>query len=218
MKPLSECRLYGIIDLGYVDTSSAASFAGAMIRGGVDMIQLRGKHIPMPELTEMAAELHRLTSDAAIPLVVNDHPGIAREIPVEGVHVGQDDAPVAEVRAAVSRPIIVGKSTHSLAQAGAAQKEGADYIGFGPLFATPTKPDYKPIGLAHIRDVHRDAALPIFCIGGIKLENLAEVIAAGARRVVIVSGLLKAQDVVAYAKQAKALLLQSEIENPKSKI
>ena len=112
-------------------------------------------------------------------------------VPVEGAHVGQDDDSVAVVRAGAGRPILVGKSTHSLAQATAALPENPDYIGFGPLFSTPTKPDYQPIGLADISEVHRRVSLPIFCIGGIKLENLEQVIRAGARRVVIVSGLLR---------------------------
>src|SRR4030095_9567825 len=98
------------------------------------------------------------------------------------------------------------KSTHSLEQPCAAQREGADYIGFGPIFATPTKPDYEPIGLKNIKQAHRDVNLPIFCIGGIKLDKLEEVIAAGARRVASVSGLLRAPDVASYAREAKRLL------------
>ena len=110
------------------------------------------------------------------------------------------------------RPLLVGKSTHTVDQATAAQGEGADYIGFGPIFTTPTKPDYQPIGLSDIRRVHIDVTRPIFCIGGIKIDNLAQVLAAGAQRVVIVSGLLKASDIAEYARAAKQLLaLKSEI-------
>src|SRR5439155_15634664 len=90
---------------------------------------------------------------------------------------------------------LVGKSTHSVEQAVAAEREGADYIGFGPIFSTPTKPDYSPIGLAQIREVHDRLSIPVFCIGGIKSENLAHVIAAGAERVVIVSGRLQANGI-----------------------
>ncbi len=88
----------------------------------------------------------------------------------------------------------------------AAQREGADYIGFGPIFATPTKPDYQPIGLKEIEGVHRDVVLSIFCIGGIKIDNLKQVITAGARRVAIVSGLLQAPDIAEYARTCKNLL------------
>jgi thiamine-phosphate pyrophosphorylase len=102
--------------------------------------------------------------------------------------------------------LIIGKSTHNLAQACAAQGEGADYIGFGPIFATPTKPDYKPIGLSDIRQIHLDVSIPIFCIGGINVDNLQQVIDAGAKRVVMVSALLKAHSIVDYARCATDML------------
>jgi len=203
---LTHCRLYGIVDLNYVNAVDALRVTAAMIEGGVDLIQLRGKQRSLDELTDLAAQLYQVTSQSSIPLIVNDHAQIARSVPVEGVHVGQDDDPIAVVREKAGRNVIVGKSTHSLAQAIAAQSEGADYIGFGPVFATATKPDYKPIGLADIKRVHTDVTLPIFCIGGIKIDNLNQVIAAGAQRAVIVSGLLQAKDVVAYAGNAKRLL------------
>ena len=177
-----------------------------MIDGDVDLIQLRGKRQPLGQLADLAGQLHEITSPFSVPLVVNDYAEIAKHVTVEGVHVGQDDDTVAVVRQKVGRPVVVGKSTHSLEQAIAAQREGADYIGFGPIFATPTKPDYKPIGLKDIKRVHVDVSLLIFCIGGIKIDNLAEVIAAGARRVAIVSGLLKAPDIAGYARACKKLL------------
>jgi thiamine-phosphate pyrophosphorylase len=131
---------------------------------------------------------------------VNDYAEIARQGPVEGVHVGQDDDSIEVVRQKVARAILVGKSTHSLEQARAAQREGADYIGFGPIFATPTKPDYVPIGLGDIARIHAEVNVPIFCIGGINIDNLQSVIDAGAKRVVMVSALLKAHSIVDYAR------------------
>ena len=206
LRNLSECQLYGILDLSYVDNSDAVLVAEAMIKGGVDLIQLRGKERPIEELVDLAAALHELTARSSTPLIVNDHAEIAVKVPVEGVHVGQDDDAVAAVRRRVDREILVGKSTHSIDQALAGQREGADYLGFGPIFATPTKPDYQPIGLKEIKGVHRDVVLPIFCIGGIKMDNLKRVITAGARRVAIVSGLLKAVDIAEYARTCKNLL------------
>ena len=206
LRNLSACQLYGILDLSYVDNSDAVPVAEAMIKGGVDLIQLRGKERPIEELVDLAAALHELTARSSTPLIVNDHAEIAVEVPVEGVHVGQDDDAVAAVRRRVDREILVGKSTHSIDQALAGQREGADYLGFGPIFATPTKPDYQPIGLKEIKGVHRDVVLPIFCIGGIKMDNLKRVITAGARRVAIVSSLLKAVDIAEYARTCKNLL------------
>jgi thiamine-phosphate pyrophosphorylase len=216
---LSECRLYGIIDLGYVEKFDATCIAEAMIKGDVDLIQLRGKDQSIKELVELAAELHELTAQSFTPLIVNDHAEVASKVPIEGVHVGQDDDSIEVVRRKAGRAVVVGKSTHNLVQARAAQREGADYIGFGPIFATPTKPDYRPIGLKEINRVHLDVTVPIFSIGGIKIDNLEQVIAAGAYRVAIVSGLLKAPDIVEYARACRKLLtLESEIRNPKSEI
>lgn len=203
---LAACRLYGIVDLDYVRQSDAARVAEEMAEGGVDIIQLRAKNHGLGDILRTASALIATTNRAGIPLIVNDHPEAVRELPVAGVHVGQDDLPVARAREIAGRSCIVGKSTHSFEQARAAAAEGADYIGFGPLFATPTKPDYTPIGLHDIEAAHAALTLPIFCIGGVKLENLEPVMAAGARRVVVVSGLLQAADIAEYARAARALL------------
>ncbi len=204
---LRRSRLYGILDLGYVKPGEVRRVAAAMIAGGVDLIQLRAKKLPPTQIADLAREVHATTSAAQVPLVINDHAEIAREVGAEGVHVGQDDGSVAEVRA-IAPNCFIGKSTHSLEQAQRAVAEGADYIGWGPLFATPTKPDYLAIGLGDIAAVHASVQIPIFCIGGIKLGNLPDVVAAGARRAVIVSGLLQAADIAEYARSAKALLHQ----------
>ena len=190
--------------------------AEALVNGGIDLLQLRAKTLPVREIEKLAEELRAVTSRHGVPLIINDHPEIAGSVRADGVHLGQDDRSIAEAREIVGSDCAIGKSTHSLDQAIRAFYEGADYIGFGPLFATPTKPDYPPIGLTEIEKVHDAVRIPIFCIGGIKLDNLPKVIEAGARRVVIVSGLLQAQDPIAYARGAKELLIRnSKIENQK---
>ncbi|MDP9291995.1 MAG: thiamine phosphate synthase [Verrucomicrobiota bacterium] len=211
MKSIADCFLYGILDLGYVRLEHAARMAAEMIAGGIDVIQLRAKNLAEAEILSIAKDLKPITDEAGAPLIINDYPTLASAVGAEGVHLGQDDAPISEIKS-VDHTIMIGKSTHSVAQAVAAQSEGANYIGFGPLFATPTKPDYVPIGLADIARVDELVRIPIFCIGGIKLENLASVLEAGAKRVVIVSGILKAPDIIEYTRNAKALLLA----NPKS--
>jgi thiamine-phosphate pyrophosphorylase len=203
---LANARLYGIIDLGYVEPSDAGRTVEQMIEGGVDLIQLRGKGRSIEELSDLAAALHQLTIKSSTPLIVNDHAEIASHVPVQGVHVGQEDDSIAVARQKAARDILVGKSTHSVEQARAAQGEGADYIGFGPIFATPTKPDYPPVGLAEIRRVHAEVSVPIFCIGGINIDNLQSVIDAGAKRVAMVSGLLKAHTIIDYARCATDML------------
>ena len=181
--------------------------AAALVGAGVDLLQLRAKNYPARDIEKLAEELRGVTAAHNLPLIINDHPEIARDVGAEGVHLGQDDLPIAEARKIVGAECAVGKSTHSVDQAIRAFYEGADYIGFGPIFATPTKPDYLPIGLDEIEKVHDAVRIPIFCIGGIKLDNLAKVIEAGARRVVSVSGLLQAADPAEYARSAKQMLL-----------
>ena len=207
MNALADARLYGIVDLGYVPAGAASLAAEKLLEGGVDLLQLRAKGAPKSLVAGLAEEIHALTRSFGVPLILNDYPELLREVPAEGAHVGQDDMTVAEARAAAGRHVIIGKSTHSLVQARAAVEEGADYIGFGPLFATPTKPGRPAIGLGDIAAVHAEVSRPIFCIGGIKNENLPEVIAAGARRVVIVSGWLQAHDIPGAVRSTRTILL-----------
>ena len=207
MLPLADCRLYGILDLGYVAASHVAAMARQMVAGGVDILQLRAKNLLAPDIVALAAEVQPVTAAAGVPLIINDYPWLVERCAADGAHIGQDDGPLPAARAKAGEGKLVGRSTHSLEQARAARDEGADYLGFGPLFATPTKPDYLPIGLDDIARVHAEITdRPVFCIGGIKLENLPEVIAAGARRVVIVSGILLAEDVAGYARRAGEML------------
>ncbi len=199
-------HLYGIVDLGYAKPDAVVPMTRALVEGGVNILQLRAKNFPSSEVERLARLMHPITRDAGVPLVINDHPQVAAVVGSEGVHVGQDDLSVAETRRTVGASCFVGKSTHSLAQATAALAEGADYIGFGPLFATGTKPDYVPVGLSGIAEVERRAAVPVFCIGGINLERLPQVLSAGARRVVIVSALLLAEDLRGYVRGVLAML------------
>jgi thiamine-phosphate pyrophosphorylase len=208
VRSLADALLYAIIDLGSVSAENPPAILEKLVAGGIDIVQLRGKNRSLDELSVLTEQLLQLTMSAKIPLIANDHAEIARRVEVQGVHVGQDDDSIKRVRSQIKRPIVVGKSTHSIEQAVAAEREGADYIGFGPIFSTPTKPDYSPVGLANIREVHERVSIPIFCIGGIKSENLAQVIDAGAKRVVIVSGLLQANDIAEYARACKRLLSQ----------
>lgn len=206
MKPLSESKLYGIIDTGYFARENLLPMTSSLLKGGVDIIQLRAKKESAEQILEMALELAPLCREAGVPFIINDHPELVEIAGAAGAHVGQDDISVAEARRLAGPQALIGKSTHSLDQAVAAAAEGPDYIGFGPLFATPTKPDYTPIGTKEIHEVHDLLSLPIFCIGGIKLSNLPIVLAAGARRVVIVSDLLLAKDPSTHTAACKGLL------------
>jgi thiamine-phosphate pyrophosphorylase len=206
MKPLSQCHLYGILDTGYVERERLVPVLRALIQGGIEILQLRAKKNTPEEILAMAREIAPICRTAGILFILNDHPELVQEANADGAHVGQDDLSVAEARALAGPGALIGKSTHSFDQAIAAGLEVPDYIGFGPLFATPTKPDYTPIGTEQIRAVHAALNFPIFCIGGIKLANLPQVLSNGAHRVVIVSDLLQAADPAAQTAACKALL------------
>lgn len=206
MGSLKNASLYGILDLGYVTAAEAPAMAGQMLAGGVQVLQLRAKKATDEDILALARLVAPLCRDHGVPFILNDHPELVQEAGADGAHVGQDDMTVARARKLAGAGAIIGMSTHSVTQATAAAEAEPDYIGFGPLFATPTKPDYTPIGLADIREVHRLVTIPIFCIGGVKLENLPTVLSAGARRVVVVSGILQAPDVRAYCEDLRRKL------------
>jgi thiamine-phosphate pyrophosphorylase len=211
MRPLSSCRLDGILDGSYTPRDHMPAMLSAMLAGGVHIVQLRAKSWSPDDIIATARSLHPLTKAAGVPFVINDYPEAARAAGVEGAHVGQDDLSIAEARQLAGPGIFIGKSTHSLAQAHAAFAEGADCIGFGPLFATPTKPDYQPIGTLDIRTVNTNPPVPVFCIGGINLLTLPAVLAAGAHRVVIVSAILSAKDPTTYSRTCLDLIESSPI-------
>jgi thiamine-phosphate pyrophosphorylase len=197
---LQQARLYGILDLGYVGARDPLSMARQMIQGGVGVLQLRAKGKKAADILELSFSLAQLCRESGTVYIVNDFPEVARETNADGVHVGQEDGGMEGIRARLNPGQIVGRSTHGLDQALGAEREGADYIGIGPIFLTPTKPDYIPVGMKLIQEVQSRVSIPGFCIGGIKLENLDQVLDAGAKRVVIVSGILMAEDIAGYCR------------------
>jgi thiamine-phosphate pyrophosphorylase len=203
---LKDSRLYGILDLGYTAENEAEATTAALLAGGVGILQLRAKKYDLVTIERVARKLVPLCRAAGIPFILNDFPALAAAVGADGVHIGQEDGSLAEARETVgesSRSFIFGRSTHSLDQARAALAEGFDYIGFGPLFPTPTKAGRPAIGLEAVAMMERDVGskIPAFCIGGITQATLPQVLAAGARRVVVVSALLQAPDVQAATRQ-----------------
>ena len=212
MKPamksiLSDSRLYGIVDLGYVRPEEVESTTAALLRGGIRILQLRAKGIDPATVEQLARRMQPLCREAGAIFVLNDYPDMAARIGADAVHVGQDAGPLAAVRNIVGPQMLIGRSTHSPEQALAAVAEGADYIGFGPLFPTGTKPGRPSIGLQDIAAVQEKLGdFPMFCIGGINGTTLPSVLQAGARRVVIVSWLLQQPAPAAAARDIINLL------------
>ena len=207
-KILSNCRLYGIVDMGYTAPEQVEARTHALIDGGVRIIQLRAKGVEHPLVKAWAVAMQTICRERGVIFVLNDYPEMAAEIGADAVHVGQDGGSLADVRKIVGQGVLVGRSTHSLEQAMQARQEGADYIGFGPLFPTGTKPGRPSIGLDDIAAAQEAAGdMPMFCIGGINETTLPAVLQAGARRVVIVSWLLQQPD-IAHAAQGSIQLIE----------
>ena len=215
MAELADAILYGIIDLGYVDEEQAVGIAGSLLEGGVGILQLRAKERDPGELLSLALLLKKRCEEYGVPFIVNDHVELARESGADGLHLGQDDGDLNSAREQLAKGVIVGRSTHSVEQALAALEEGADYIGFGPLFPTPTKAGRPAIGLENVSTVQETVGvqIPVFCIGGIKPANLDQVLSAGAHRCVIVSHLLQAA-----SPESEARRILSIISNQKSQL
>jgi thiamine-phosphate pyrophosphorylase len=173
------------------------------LRGGVDLVQLREKDGSDEEILAAAAEARALCAAAGALLLVNDRPDLAVAAGADGVHVGQDDMAVAGARAVVGPELLVGLSTHTPAEIDAAD---ADYIGVGPVHATPTKPGRPAVGVDLVRHAAAHAALPWFAIGGIDPASIAAVVEAGARRVAVVRAITEASDPELAARALRACL------------
>jgi thiamine-phosphate pyrophosphorylase len=211
-------ELYAITDQASALGRSDEEVALALLKGGASCLQYRAKKVSAAEQWHTAVELRRLTLAYNALFIVNDRVDLALDCGADGVHLGQDDLPIASARRLARRmdreDLIVGRSTHSAEQAAEAEKSGADYIGYGPLYATQTKENnVPPVGVASLRDIVRWTSVPVVAIGGIKLERLGEVAAQGALHCSVVTALTGSKDVegatrevLAAWRQAKAAL------------
>jgi thiamine-phosphate pyrophosphorylase len=194
MKPLSACALYTFVDTAYLRGRDPEMVARQLCEGGSDIIQFRAKDLAPKQITAIASRLLKITQQAGVPLVINDDPQIAEDIGAPLVHLGQEDYSKAPV-AALTRARPFGLSTHAPAEAERAITAGAAYIAVGPVYATPTKPTAKPVTLDYVRWAAANVRIPWFAIGGINLQNLDDVLTAGATRVCVVSAILNSRDI-----------------------
>ena len=210
-------RLYAILDRAALADRDPVVVASAAIRGGADAIQWRDKQASSAQLIEDAARLLPLTQAAGIPLIINDRPDVAQTVGAHGVHLGQEDMPLKDARALLGPGRLIGKSTHSLDQALAAEAEGADYIGLGPIFPTPTKPDYGSVGLPPVGEVMLRLRVPVVCIGGIEPANVQQVLGAGGRCIAVVRAVCAApnpEEATRTLKQTVAACLLRNVAPP----
>ena len=206
MKSLSDCRLYTFVDSAYLHGREPADIARQLCEGGSDVIQLRAKNSAVEEIRRMAELILPITRDFDVGLVINDHLSLAIELGAEYCHLGQEDffdaghAHVSELGLPGAHPQI-GLSTHAPAQAQRALAAQPAYIAIGPIYATGTKPTAKPVTLEYVRWAAENVSLPWFAIGGINLQNLDQVLAAGAQRICVVSAILNASDVAGACRE-----------------
>ena len=200
MKPLADCQLYTFVDTAYLHGRAPELVAQQLCDGGSDLIQLRAKNFPPDEIRRLAEKILPVTRRANVGLVINDHLDIAREIGADICHLGQEDffdtghTHVSQFKIKNSK-LKIGLSTHAPAQAQRALDAGADYLAIGPIYATGTKPTAKPVTLDYVRWAAAHATVPWFAIGGVNLQTLDDVLAAGAKRICVVSAILNAPDV-----------------------
>ena len=196
---LGERRLY----LCTPDRPDLVAFVAACMQGGVDVVQLRDKQLEARPLMARASELRRVCEDAGVPFVLNDRPDLALEVGADGVHVGQDDAPVALARRILGPEAIVGLSTHSVEDLEGAIGQEVTYLSAGPVEATPTKPGRPGTGLDYLRLATERAQVPVFVTGGVTPERIPVLAEAGARHFVVVRYLTEADDPAEAARRLR---------------
>ncbi|MDD5129001.1 MAG: thiamine phosphate synthase [Candidatus Omnitrophica bacterium] len=189
---LKKSLLYLIIDKpGYAKLSSC----------GVGIIQLRDKFSAKSQVLKSAVKLSKLLNGTKTLFIVNDYIDLALLSGADGVHLGQGDLPLKQARILLGKDKIIGISCHSLKQALKAQKDGADYIGIGPVYSTATKPEYRPIGLRVLRQLKGRIRIPYFAIGDVNEANLGQIIACGAKRIAVARAILKADNPACVASR-----------------
>ena len=209
---LAAARLYVVTEAAH-DASRVLDVVRAVCDGGADVVQLRRKGEEGLAWLRLAERCRTVTAAAGVLFVVNDRLDVAMACGADGVHLGQDDLPLAAARALWPAGL-VGRSTHSPAQALEAQEAGADYIGVGPVFVTPTKPGRPAVGVECVREAAASVHIPWFAIGGIDATTLPSVLEAGARRVAVVRAACSATDVAAAVGALRRALAQTSAVVP----
>lgn len=194
-------RLYLVLDRAATAGRDLEDVLIAALQGGTEMVQLREKTWPSGTLLPVATRLLARCRAAGVPFIVNDRVDLAVAVDADGVHLGQDDLPPAAARALLGPRKILGLSTHSEAQAAAAQAAGADYVAVGSMFPTTSKPEFQLVGPALARKVRPLVGVPLIGIGGITPDNVGEVITAGCDGVAVISAVCAAPDPAAAARR-----------------
>ena len=200
-------NLYLITDRHQTGSLRLLDVVEEALKGGIRGVQLREKDLTSRELYELAYDLRKLTTQYAARLIINDRVDIALAVEADGVHLGLNSLPIHRARRLLGSSRLIGLSCHNQVNALMAQENGADFITFGPVYYTPSKANYgKPVGVDNLETVTHLLNIPVFALGGIKKENIPEVIAAGATGIALVSAIIAADDPGKTAAELIALL------------
>jgi thiamine-phosphate pyrophosphorylase len=211
MNRIKDNSLYLVITEEYGNGRSALEIAGAAIRGGVDIIQMREKNKPRAELVRLGKELSCLCKEKGVIFIVNDDPSIAKEVDADGVHLGQDDilrSPIDQTRELLGPDKMIGVSTESVSQVEAVNDEDIDYIAYGPVFCTTIKD--KCAGTGDVERVLKTARKAVFFIGGITLSNIDELLGKGAKNISLIRGITESSDIASAAGSFKKKINESK--------
>lgn len=198
---LKTSRLYLILDRPTIGNCSLKNIYSIVSSRYVDVVQLRDKKSAKSDVLDLATKLSKSLRKSKMLFIVNDYVDVAAASGADGLHLGQNDLPLKQARKILGKDKIIGISCHNLSQALEAQNDGADYIGIGPIYATATKPEYKPIGLKVLGKLKDKIKIPYFAIGDIQAGNIKEIRASGARSVAVCRAILKAHNPKETARQ-----------------
>lgn len=198
---LKRSRLYLILDKTVFAGRSLESLCSKISASKIGIIQLRDKSSVKKDVLSLAITLAKRLRTSGTLFIVNDYPDVAILSGADGLHLGQTDLPIRQARKILGKDKIIGISCHNLRQALEAQRQGADYIGIGPVYVTATKPEYRPIGLKVLRQLKNRIKIPYFAIGGIREGNIKNVVSAGVTRVAVCRAILKSKNIQRTAKE-----------------
>ncbi len=210
MKPVIDYTLYLVTDRDLMSTETLEQAVEDACKGGVTLVQLREKHASRLEFVDLAYRVKRICDKYGVPLIINDEPEIAVEIGAAGVHVGQEDLEASRVREIVGPDAIVGVSAATVAEAQAAQRAGADYLGVGGIASTATKPEAGVLTIEELREIVESVDIPVVAIGGVNARTIPGLLGMGLAGYSIVSAIIAADDIEAASRELRSLIDEGE--------
>ena len=210
MKPVIDYTLYLVTDRDLMSTETLEQAVEDACKGGVTLVQLREKHASRLEFVDLAYRVKRICDKYGVPLIINDEPEIAVEVGAAGVHVGQEDLEASRVREIVGPDAIVGVSAATVAEAPAAQRAGADYLGVGGIASTATKPEAGVLTIEELREIVESVDIPVVAIGGVNARTIPGLLGMGLAGYSIVSAIIAADDIEAASRELRSLIDEGE--------